>query len=99
MKPGVLPSWAVPAIEGIPEAIQAASKAASHATEAAKDAVQTVVAAGTTLLPTPEKVIPERVLSVPPHRMYGSVCWLPAHKRIPLMLAEAAHAVSSLATD
>jgi len=92
MKPGVLPSWAVPAIEGIPEAIQAASKAASHATEAAKDAVQTVVAAGTTLLPAPEKVIPERFLSF-------SVCWLPAHKRIPLMLAEAAHAVSSLATD
>ena len=95
MKPGVLPSWAVPAIEGIPEAIQAASKAASHATEAAKDAVQTVVAAGTTLLPTPEKVIPEGVLSL------ACAC-LPSHNSedpTHVLLAESAQAVSSVATD
>lgn len=46
----MIPSWAVPAIEGIPEAVQAASKAA-------KDAVQSVVvAAGPASLTASEKV-------------------------------------------
>ena len=53
LKPGMIPSWAVPAIEGIPEAVQAASKAA---TQAAKDAVQSVVAAGSSSPTASEKV-------------------------------------------
>ena len=53
LQPGVLPSWAVPAIEGIPEAVQAASAAAQ---QAAKDAVQSVVAAGSSTLLASEKV-------------------------------------------
>ena len=54
LKPGMIPSWAVPAIEGIPEAVQAASKAA---TQAAKDAVQSVVAAGSSSPTASEKVL------------------------------------------
>ena len=55
LQPGMLPSWAVPAIEGIPEAIQAASKKATDAAkDAVKDAVKSVVAAGSS--PFPEKV-------------------------------------------
>ena len=53
LQPGMIPSWAVPAIEGIPEAVQAASKAA---TQAAKDAVQSVVAAGSASPTASEKV-------------------------------------------
>lgn len=50
----MIPSWAVPAIEGIPEAVQAASKAA---TQAAKDAVQSVVAVGSSSPTSAEKVL------------------------------------------
>lgn len=44
--PGILPSWAVPAIEGVPEAVQAASKAVTKAAKDAKESLQSVVAAG-----------------------------------------------------
>ena len=44
--PGILPSWAVPAIEGVPEAVQAASKAVTRAAKDAKESLQSVVAAG-----------------------------------------------------
>ena len=54
LQPGMIPSWAVPAIEGIPEAVQAASKAA---TQVAKDAVQSVVAAGSSSPTASEKVV------------------------------------------
>ena len=44
--PGILPSWAVPAIEGVPEAVQAASKVVTKAAKDAKDSLQSVVAVG-----------------------------------------------------
>ena len=55
MQPNVLPSWAVPAIEGVPEAIQAAAQATTRAVKDAKDAVQSAVTAVTS--PFPEKVL------------------------------------------
>ena len=47
--PGILPSWAVPAIEGVPEAVQAASKTVTKAAKDAKESLQSVVAAGASL--------------------------------------------------
>ncbi len=55
VQPNVLPSWAVPAIEGVPEAIQAAAQATTKAVKDAKDAVQSAVTAVTS--PFPEKVL------------------------------------------
>lgn len=55
VQPNVLPSWAVPAIEGVPEAIQAAAQATTRAVKDAKDAVQSTVTAVTS--PYPEKVL------------------------------------------
>ena len=54
--PGILPSWAVPAIEGVPEAVQAASKAVTKAAKEAKESLQSVVAAGAS--PDTDKVKP-----------------------------------------
>ena len=55
VQPNVLPSWAVPAVEGVPEAIQAAAQATTRAVKDAKDAVQSAVTAVTS--PSPEKVL------------------------------------------
>ena len=57
--PGILPSWAVPAIEGVPEAVQAASKAVTKAAKDAKESLQSVVAAGAS--PDIDKVQPHLV--------------------------------------
>ena len=68
--PGILPSWAVPAIEGVPEAVQAASKAVTKAAKDAKESLQSVVAAGAS--PDVDKVQAHLI-----HHLAG-LCTLPA---------------------